>query len=86
MEKKRVFNKKDGKQRRAPRIIKHQVDLPAVIDYKDFATLRKLVTERGKLMSRRYTGVTARQQRLLAEAIKRARYLGLLPVGSSKRK
>ena len=72
--------------RRTPRPIKHPVELPEVIDYKDILTLRKLVSDRGKFMSRRYTGVTAKQQRLLIEAVKRARYLGLLPVGSAKRK
>ena len=87
MERKKLFKKKDPKKmRRAPRPIKHPVDLPEVIDYKDVLTLRKLITERGKLMSRRYTGVNAKQQRMLAEAIKRARFLGLLSVGSAKRK
>jgi small subunit ribosomal protein S18 len=87
LERKKLIKKKDPKKlRRTPRPIKHPVDLPEVIDYKDVMTLRKLITERGKLMSRRYTGVNAKQQRLLAEAIKRARFLGLLSVGSAKRK
>lgn len=43
--------------------------------------LRRYITERGKVLSRRVTGVTGKQQRDLATAIKRARYLGLLPVG-----
>ncbi|MBI3602081.1 MAG: 30S ribosomal protein S18 [Candidatus Omnitrophica bacterium] len=56
------------------------------IDYKNVAFLQKCLTERGKVFSRRMTNANAKQQRLLAEAVKRARFLGLLPVGSSKRK
>jgi small subunit ribosomal protein S18 len=62
------------------------VDLPEVIDYKDIATLRKMLSERGKMLSRRFTGVSANEQRLVSLAIKRARFLGLLPSGSAKRK
>jgi len=49
------------------------------IDYKDVATLRRFLTERGKIKSRRKTGTCARHQRPLAIAIKRARHLALLP-------
>lgn len=49
------------------------------IDYKDVELLRKFVTERGKILPRRITGLTARQQRDLNTAIKRARMLALLP-------
>jgi small subunit ribosomal protein S18 len=49
------------------------------IDYKDTETLGKFVTERGKILPRRITGVSQHFQRLLAAAIKRARYVGLLP-------
>jgi len=49
------------------------------IDYKDVSTLRRFLTERGKIKSRRKTGTCARHQRPLAIAIKRARYLALLP-------
>lgn len=50
-----------------------------VIDYKDVATLRRFVTDRGKIRSRRKTGTCAKHQRRLAVAIKRARHLALLP-------
>jgi len=76
-------NKKPRRVTRTPRFL---VELPEVIDYKDIATLRKLLSERGKILSRRFTGVSAKNQRLLCEAIKRSRFLGLLPVGSAKRK
>lgn len=49
------------------------------IDYKDVELLRKFITERGKILPRRITGLTAKQQRDLTLAIKRARILALLP-------
>ncbi|HEY9689368.1 MAG: 30S ribosomal protein S18 [Oscillatoriales cyanobacterium] len=49
------------------------------IDYKDVDLLRRFITERGKILPRRVTGLTAKQQRDLAVAIKRARILALLP-------
>jgi len=49
------------------------------IDYKDVDLLRKYVTERGKILPRRITGLTAKQQRDLTKSIKRARQLALLP-------
>ena len=48
------------------------------IDYKDAELLRKFMTERGKILSRRYTGVTSKQQREVKRAIRRARVMGLL--------
>ena len=50
-----------------------------VVDYKDDKLLSRFLTERGKIMPRRLTGVTARHQRQLAIAIKRARFLALIP-------
>ncbi|OLP19271.1 30S ribosomal protein S18 [Leptolyngbya sp. 'hensonii'] len=49
------------------------------IDYKDVDLLRKFITERGKILPRRITGLTAKQQRDLTIAVKRARILALLP-------
>jgi len=49
------------------------------IDYKDVKLLQRFVSERGKIVPRRITAVTAKEQRLLAKAIKRARELALLP-------
>ncbi|NEQ66370.1 MAG: 30S ribosomal protein S18 [Symploca sp. SIO1B1] len=49
------------------------------IDYKDVELLRKFITERGKILPRRITGLTSQQQRDLTKAIKRARILALLP-------
>lgn len=49
------------------------------IDYKDVARLRKYITENGKILPRRQTGTCAKHQRELANAIKRARYMALIP-------
>jgi small subunit ribosomal protein S18 len=49
------------------------------IDYKDIDTLKQYVTETGKIVPSRITGTKARYQRQLATAVKRARYLALLP-------
>lgn len=49
------------------------------IDYKDVKLLQRFVSERGKIVPRRITAVTAKEQRQLAKAIKRARELALLP-------
>ncbi|GAA0701949.1 MULTISPECIES: 30S ribosomal protein S18 [Marinobacterium] len=53
------------------------------IDYKDLDTLKGYVTETGKIVPSRITGTKARYQRQLATAIKRARYLALLPYTDS---
>jgi small subunit ribosomal protein S18 len=50
-----------------------------IIDHKDHELLRKFMTERGKIMPRRLTGTTAKQQRQIKRAIGRARVMGLLP-------
>ena len=52
------------------------------IDFKDIETLTKFVTEKGKILPRRITGVSAHAQRQLSQAIKRARHMALLPFAS----
>ncbi|GAA2497830.1 30S ribosomal protein S18 [Streptomyces thermolineatus] len=52
------------------------------IDYKDTDLLRRFVSDRGKIRSRRVTRVSAQQQRLLARAIKNAREMALLPTAT----
>lgn len=49
------------------------------IDYKDVRMLQRFTTERGKIMPSRITAVSTRRQRELAQAIKRARFLALMP-------
>ncbi|MBP7546879.1 MAG: 30S ribosomal protein S18 [Corallincola sp.] len=53
------------------------------IDYKDVATLKAYITENGKIVPSRITGTSAKYQRQLGTAIKRARYLALLPYTDS---
>lgn len=50
-----------------------------VIDYKDIETLSRFITERGKILPRRITGVSAHHQKKLTAAIKRSRHMALLP-------
>lgn len=64
---------------RAKKICAFCLERGKAIDYKDTATLRRYLTERGKIKGRRKTGTCARHQRTLAVAIKRARHLALLP-------
>jgi small subunit ribosomal protein S18 len=49
------------------------------IDYKDIDTLRRYISDRYKMESRRKSGVCSKHQRVLAAAIKRARYLAMMP-------
>ena len=53
------------------------------IDYKDTESLRKMISGNGKILSRKRTGADAMQQRMLARAIKRSRYMALLPYVSA---
>ena len=55
------------------------VDKVTDIDYKDIGRLRRFVSDRGKIEPRRKTGTCAKHQRVLSEALKRARHLALLP-------
>ena len=64
---------------RRRRVRAFRLEKAKTIDYKDSSMLRRYVTERGKIRSRRKTGTCAKHQRRLAVAIKRARHLALLP-------
>lgn len=55
------------------------VDDVKSIDYKDVAKLKKFITEKGKIIPRRQTGTCAKHQRMVTQAIKRARYMALIP-------
>lgn len=71
---------KDGKNAAPPKSI-----TVGVIDYKDVATLRKFISERGKIRARRITGVSVQEQRLIATAVKNAREMALLPYAGAGR-
>ena len=49
------------------------------VDYKDIEVLKRFLNPHGRLMARKRTGLTATHQRSLANAVKRARFMGLLP-------
>jgi small subunit ribosomal protein S18 len=53
------------------------------IDYKDTESLRKMVSGNGKILARKRTGASAMEQRMIARAVKRARYIALLPYVTS---
>ena len=61
------------------RVCQFCVEKNKTIDYKNVEVLRGLVSDRGKIRPRRQTGTCARHQRQVAEAIKRARHMALLP-------
>lgn len=62
-----------------PRLINRIKNKSKSIDYKDVETLKTLITPNGKISDRRATGTCAKHQRELAVAIKRARFMALLP-------
>lgn len=69
------------KSRRAKVVRQDAKDNPWV-DYKDIDELRRMMTPNGKIYSRKRLGTTAGEQRRVAKAIKRARFMGLLPYTS----
>lgn len=64
---------------------KRALDPDLYIDYKDPDTLKRFITDRGKIIPRRISGATAKQQRNICKAIKQARYLGLVPFSVAHR-
>jgi small subunit ribosomal protein S18 len=75
MAKKRVFF-------RRRKVCKFTADGIEYIDYKDVRLLQQYILERAKILPRRISGTSARHQRMLARAIKRARHLALIPFSS----
>ena len=65
--------------RKRKKVCAYCVDKVEHIDYKDTAKLRRYLSERGKILPRRTTGICAAHQRQLTVAIKRARHIALLP-------
>lgn len=68
-----------GFRRSRPKVCQFCEDKVKVIDYKDLGRLRSMVTEHGKMKSRRLTGTCATHQRKVAMAVKRARNMALMP-------
>ncbi len=80
----------DKKKRRRPEMnpkkkrIVHKFKESDVVDYKDVSLLRKFMSDRGKIRSRRITGLSPRRQKEVSMAIKNAREMALLPYTSTR--
>lgn len=68
---------------RSTRITTHSSSDQLYVDYKRADDLRRFLTPNGKIQGRKKSGLNAREQRLVSQAIKRARYIGLLPYTSA---
>ena len=80
----RISKKKTSQSQRIIPIIQRKsqsklIPFQGTIDYKNIVLLRKFITAEGKILPRRINGLTAKQQRYMAKAIKNARMVGLLP-------
>ena len=75
-------NEKRNMRKMRKKVCNFCVDRALNIDYKEPTKLRRYISERAKILPRRVTGTCARHQRALTTAIKRARYLALLPYTS----
>lgn len=82
----RVFKKKDDKRNNSSRQLfkrrkfcRFTAEKIEEVDYKDIGILKEFITENGKLIPARITGTKSRYQRQLSTAVKRARFLALLP-------
>jgi small subunit ribosomal protein S18 len=75
----RKFSPRRGGRNKRRKVCYFTVNKITHIDYKDTDTLKKFISERGKILPRRVTGTSAKYQRMLTVAIKRARQIALLP-------
>ena len=66
-----------------PKVVVKSSNGTVYVDYKNSEDLRRMLTPNGKIQGRKRTGLNAREQRLVAQAIKRARYMALLPYTSA---
>ena len=76
MEKKKKVIKRRNRRQKPCYFCVEKAD---VIDYKNIGVLKRFVTDRGKIYPRRNSGICAKHQRMLAEAVKRSRFIGLMP-------
>ena len=74
-----VNNNRRNNMRRRKKVWYFTKNNVEFIDYKDVELLKKFISERGKILPRRVTGTSAKYQRMLTTAIKRARHMALLP-------
>jgi len=71
--------RRGGGQRRRKKVCYFCANHVDYIDYKDVELLKRYISEKGKILPRRVTGTSAKYQRMLTTAIKRARHMALLP-------
>ena len=76
MEQTKVHVKRRIKRRK---VCHYCVDKVFALDYKEVDKFRRFITDRGKIVPKRNSGMCARHQRVVAQAIKRARFIGLIP-------
>ncbi len=74
-----AFDRRNNNRRRRKKVCQFCANKSTTINYKDTNTLRRYVSERGKILPRRITGTCAKHQRALTVAIKRSRHVALLP-------
>ena len=74
---------KKGKKRRIITVKKSILGSSAYVDYKDIDLLKKFLNMKGRITSRRLNGNNAKQQRAVSAAVKRARFMGLVPFATS---
>lgn len=79
------FKSRRGFDSRQKNTARFQLPKGADIDYKNFTLLQKYLNDRGRIIPRRISGITAKEQRQLAVSIKRARHLALLTSGGIKK-
>ena len=72
---------RDTRKRFKTPLVRYHLPADATIDYKNVGLLQKYLNDRGKIVPRRITGVSAKDQRKLVSAIKKARFLALLTTG-----
>lgn len=72
-------SRRSSEPRKLRRLPKFVIPAGTKVDYKNVSLLQKFITDRGKIQNRRLTGVSAKDQRQLAQAIRQARFLALLP-------
>lgn len=61
------------------KVARESADGTIYVDYKDTESLRKFITANGKMLTRKRTGASSQEQRMISSAIKRARFMSLLP-------
>ncbi len=74
-------SKDGGKRKFRTPLVRYHLPADAVIDYKNIGLLQKYLNDRGKIVPRRITGISSKDQRKLVGAIKQARFLALLTTG-----